>query len=306
MSSKVARSSIRTNGGQTTVGSPICQNKSLMKSDPCHIILQSISNNPNVKSSHFFFNGISEKGFSDASACNCTKTQVDSPHKICFTGSTNQIQNVADVSQLSAANKRLNKEVESLQAQNKTLKEETVFLKRNLKNLKQQFNFVCSQQELTQNQITHLMAINSTLNQRLIFSDKKLDQYITAAFEQENQTQELTSQLASTTQKYQCQIAALQLKLKEASENAKILNNNCKNQKQVSQCPNVENQNDSDTFEIFKLRNKVETQSQLIAKLFASLKCLFKDRWSHCNWQKAKLLMEEHANSFVLARGTAM
>jgi len=306
MRSKVATSSTKKSCGKTTAPFLNFPDELLLEPVPENFILQSVLKTPDVRYSHFNFTSDAEKGYSDNSCCNCAKTRVESPQNICVfeTGSKNH--SAQEVDQLTDQNKKLRYEIEKLRTSNRELRQETVLLNSSLNNLKQQFNFVYSQLESTQQKTAHMSHANNTLTQRLAFSEQKLEQYITSAFEQESLIQELTSQLADIARKYEAQKMNYRLKLIGKSQSGNLLKSLISISDKLHPSSVDEKKGKSDCSEMLNLKNQVENQNQLIVELLACLRCLFKDKWSAQNWQQAKLLLKQHANSFVLNRDAGM
>lgn len=305
MRSEVARSSTKKSCTKTAAPFLDFPDELLSEPVPENFVLQSVLKTPDVRYSHFNFASDAEKGHSDSSCHNCARTRVDSPQNNCVFGAEAENQTAHKIDQLTAQNNKLIKEIEKLRTSNRDLRTETVVLNSSLKNLKQQFNFVYSQLESTQQKAAHISQTNSALTQRLAFSEQKLEQYIASAFEQEDRVQELSSQLSAISRKYEAQKLNKKLALVEKSR-GDSLNAHIHAPDKTHQGSVDDRKRKPDISEVPALKSQVESQNQLIAKLLTCLQCLFKDKWSAQNWQQAKLLLKQHANSFVLNRDVGM
>lgn len=289
---KVATSSNYDACDETSIAQQRYKKECVVENVPDNLVLESVFKYQKVQPSYFYYKGSPKTAPNDNNCFKCA-TRLENVQSSRALEPEGFNKAGVDASQLSIQNKQLLKEVDALRKSNKALKAEKVLLNTSLQNLKQQFNFVVAQQESAQQHVSQLLRANSLTTQRLNFSEHKLEQYITAALEHENQVQDLSSQLAAVTRKYEAEIASLKLAPLIEKKHSNTLNMSAPNSLNTPAC-SIAKQAKQDTFELHSLKSEIVHQSSTIKNLLVAINCLFKDRSDSRNWQHAKLLLKQH------------
>ena len=287
MKSKVGTPSNKHSCSRTAAPSQCHKDESICDAFDEKLILQCVyGNTRTAKSSHFYYGATARD---ESASSHVSKTRMESPTRACTSCS-------ADVSLLSAAANKLQAEVDSLRSANSALKQRNALLNASLANLSAQFNCTLAQQQSVQANATRYTRENAGLQQRIAFTEQKLEQYITRTFESEERAEELEARLSSAKRAFDAQLAQLKAKLSLDSDKARVrTNSSLSTAKELSSsivsAKYGTNAKPSNSTQAFALSNVTSRQEQAYAELLTAVRCLFKDKCNGETWSRVRALV---------------
>lgn len=179
------------------------------------------------------------------------------------------------------------------------IKGEKAHARTSLKNLQQQLDFILPDYERFQEKVDEYLKVNRILKQQMIFSNMKLEDLVTKAFDRDMMIENLKYKLKRNKMRHETHINSLKFQLYAKPEIETSLNREIQGSKKALYCCLVGSSHRTLNTEGNGLKNVVQNQNRNSNQLTSSNQDLFNREERSPGGEELKCPLRNDTNNFV-------